>query len=85
MLLENYAAQRGFTNCVHYTDDGWSGGNFERRTLLAAAISQKPLVYDIKERHKFSRTAVRTVHAVADSDEPMDGPGAILSVQIGSG
>ena len=30
MLLENYAAQRGFTNCVHYTDDGWSGGNFER-------------------------------------------------------
>jgi len=30
MLLESYAAQRGFTNCVHYTDDGWSGGNFER-------------------------------------------------------
>ena len=22
--------QHGFTNCVHYTDDGWSGGNFER-------------------------------------------------------
>ncbi len=30
MLLETYAAQHGFTNCVHYTDDGWSGGNFER-------------------------------------------------------
>ena len=30
MLLESYAAQSGFTNCVHYTDDGWSGGNFER-------------------------------------------------------
>ena len=30
MLLESYAAQHGFTNCVHYTDDGWSGGNFER-------------------------------------------------------
>ena len=28
--LESYAAQHGFTNCVHYTDDGWSGGNFER-------------------------------------------------------
>ena len=28
--LEDYAAQKGFTNCVHYTDDGWSGGNFER-------------------------------------------------------
>ena len=29
-MLESYAAQQGFTNCVHYTDDGWSGGNFER-------------------------------------------------------
>ena len=26
--LESYAAQRGYTNIVHYTDDGWSGGNF---------------------------------------------------------
>jgi hypothetical protein len=30
MQLESYAAQHGFINCVHYTDDGWSGGNFER-------------------------------------------------------
>ena len=22
--LESYAAQRGYTNIVHYTDDGWS-------------------------------------------------------------
>ena len=29
-FLEDYAAQHGFTNCVHYTDDGWSGGSFER-------------------------------------------------------
>ena len=29
-MLESYAAQRGFTNTVHYTDDGWSGANFER-------------------------------------------------------
>ena len=28
--LEDYAAQHGFSNCIHYTDDGWSGGNFER-------------------------------------------------------
>lgn len=28
--LEDYAAQKGFSNCVHYTDDGWSGGNFDR-------------------------------------------------------
>ena len=24
--LESYAQQRGYTNCRHYTDDGWSGG-----------------------------------------------------------
>lgn len=29
-MLETYAAQHGFTNCAHYTDDGWSGGNFDR-------------------------------------------------------
>ena len=28
--LESYAAQMGYENCAHYTDDGWSGGNFER-------------------------------------------------------
>ena len=28
--LEAYAAQHGFTNCVHYTDDGYSGVNFDR-------------------------------------------------------
>lgn len=29
-MLEEFAAQRGFGNCVHYTDDGYSGGTFER-------------------------------------------------------
>ena len=28
--LQNYADEHGFTNCKHYTDDGWSGGNFDR-------------------------------------------------------
>ena len=28
--LQSYADQHGFSNCVHYTDDGWSGGNFDR-------------------------------------------------------
>ena len=39
--MESYAAQHGFTNCVHYTDDGWSGANFERP-------SWKRLVADIE-------------------------------------
>ena len=29
-MLESYAAQQGFTNCAHYTDDGYSGGSFDR-------------------------------------------------------
>ena len=29
-MLENYCKQNGFTNIRHYTDDGYSGGNFDR-------------------------------------------------------
>ena len=28
--LETYAEQNGYGNIVHYTDDGWSGGQFDR-------------------------------------------------------
>ena len=40
-MLESYAAQHGFTKIIHYTDDGWSGANFERP-------SWKRLVADIE-------------------------------------
>ena len=40
-MLESYAAQHGFTNPVHYTDDGWSGANFDRP-------SWKRLIADIE-------------------------------------
>ena len=29
-MLEKYAAQNGFSNVVHFSDDGFSGGNFDR-------------------------------------------------------
>ena len=29
-ILEDYAEQHGFTNCIHFTDDGISGTQFER-------------------------------------------------------
>lgn len=29
-FLEAYAQEHGFTNCRHYTDDGFSGGSFDR-------------------------------------------------------
>lgn len=38
-LLEDYAKDHGFTNCVHFTDDGWSGANFDRpnwKRMIAA-------------------------------------------------
>ena len=38
-LLEDYAKEHGFTNCVHFTDDGWSGANFDRpnwKRMIAA-------------------------------------------------
>lgn len=30
ILLEQYAEKNGFSHVVHYTDDGYSGANFER-------------------------------------------------------
>ena len=51
-LLEAYAQDNGFTNCRHYTDDGYSGGNFDRpgwQQLLAdieAGIVKTVLVKD---------------------------------------
>ena len=29
-MLEDYARNNGYTNLRHFTDDGWSGGNFDR-------------------------------------------------------
>ncbi len=29
-MLEKYAAQSGFSNIAHFSDDGYSGGNFDR-------------------------------------------------------
>ena len=52
--LESYAKQRGYTNLVHYTDDGWSGGNFERP-------GWKRLVADIEAGKVAPKTSVGSV------------------------
>lgn len=49
--LEGYCAQQGYTNFAHYTDDGFSGGTFERPAW-------KKLVADI-EAGKVARVIVR--------------------------
>lgn len=41
-LLEEYASKNGYEHIKHYTDDGWSGANFDRP-------SWKKLIADIEE------------------------------------
>ena len=56
-LLEDYAKEHGFTNCVHFTDDGWSGANFDRPIVNTACCSC--CLFQSDGRLIVLRTAVR--------------------------
>ena len=61
--LEGYAAQQGYTNCVHYTDDGWSGGNFERpawKKLVADIEAGKVAHVLVKDMSRVGRNYLQT-------------------------
>ena len=50
--LETYARQQGYENLVHYTDDGYSGGNFDRpawKRLIADIEADKVAHVLVKE------------------------------------
>ena len=61
--LESYAAQHGFLNCVHYTDDGWSGGNFDRpswKRLVADVEAGKVSTVLVKDMSRIGRDYLQT-------------------------
>ena len=61
--LETYARQHGYTNIVHYTDDGWSGGNFERpgwKRLVADIEAGKVAHLLCKDMSRIGRNYLQT-------------------------
>ena len=61
--LEDYAVLHGFTNCVHYTDDGYSGGSFDRpawKQMLADIEAGKVGVVIAKDMSRIGREYLQT-------------------------
>ena len=61
--LAEYAARNGFANCQHYTDDGFSGGNFERpgwKQLIADIDAGKVDVVIAKDLSRVGRDYIET-------------------------
>jgi DNA invertase Pin-like site-specific DNA recombinase len=57
-MLTQYAEQRGYKNIVHYTDDGWSGTNFERpswKKLMADVEAGKVATVIVKDMSRIGR------------------------------
>ena len=61
--LEDYAASHGFKNCVHYTDDGISGGTFERpawKRMLSDIEAGKVGIVLAKDMSRIGRDYLQT-------------------------
>ena len=57
-ILEDYAEQHGFTNCIHFTDDGISGTQFDRpgfQKMIAEVKADRISVVIIKDMSRFGR------------------------------
>ena len=63
IYLQAQADKRGYTNVVHYTDDGWSGGNFERpgwKKLIADIEAGKVAHVIVKDMSRVGRDYLQT-------------------------
>ena len=61
--LEQYAAENGYTNCVHYTDDGHTGGDFNRpgwKQLMADVEAGKVATVLVKDMSRVGRNYIET-------------------------
>lgn len=57
-MLDDYCEQRGFKPVRHYTDDGYSGGNFDRpawKQMMADAEAGKIAVIIAKDMSRIGR------------------------------
>ena len=57
-MLEQYATQNGYDNIAHYTDDGWSGTNFDRpdwKRMLADIEAGKVGTVIVKDMSRIGR------------------------------
>ena len=62
-FLEDYAIQHGFTNLAHYTDDGWSGGSFDRpdwNRMIADIEAGKVGCVIVKDMSRVGRDYLQT-------------------------
>ena len=62
-ILIDFAKQHGFGNCKHYTDDGWSGGNFERpewKRMIADIEAGRVGTVIVKDMSRVGRDYLQT-------------------------
>ena len=62
-MLESYAQEHGFTDCEHYTDDGCSGGSFDRKDwkrMIADIEAGKISTVIVKDMSRVGRDYLQT-------------------------